>query len=386
MFGNGEPWDRNRKLIRKALELPSFRPVLEDVIRHEMDMAFQNLETYDCTKPIKLGEAFLVPSINIIAGALRGAPLPPVSEERRALKSVAQDMIDCDFRSLLTKFSFKCPVAAKVLSKLLFTDLVDVRNTLNTLRDEIRKWVEEIRLLSAADDGALAAVKSSIIYSLLTEFGFTEVSEEKEAELVMTLNDMFIAGVTTVQSAFEFILMYLSKYPDEQKRAQEEVERVAGSGDLTWAMQEKMPFVWACILEGLRLAVVVPTFIPHVLTQDMKVDEYTLHKGTIGAFSLCSVHRDEKYFTEPELFDPMRHLEDGKIKQIHSYRPYGFGRRSCVGWDMANIELFLMTTSVLRSFDFWSADNIPPQNMEMKSCFAQHLKNFTCFVIRRSHQ
>ncbi|XP_059142371.1 cytochrome P450 2C23-like [Physella acuta] len=384
LFGSGENWEKNRIRVREALEHPRFKSKLEEVIHHELGIALQKLDAQLTPDPMRLGDVFLEPCVYVVAGVLLGDPVPLDSEDRRVLLSIAQDMFQCNFRSFMTQFSLKCPMTAKLVSTVLFTELVDLQKTISTLRALIRKWVKAIRQRATAKDSPATKLdEASAIYSMLKDVGFHESTEENEAELVMTMNDMFFAGTTTVQSAFEFTLMYLSKYTQHQQRAREEVDRVAGSGPLSWAMKERMPFVWACVLEGLRLATLTPSTIPHVLTQEVKVNEYTLRKGTYGIGSMCSLHRDERFFPSPEVFYPERHLDGQNIRDVPSYRPYGIGRRKCIGWDMADVELFLYTASVLRRYVITSADDTPPQDMEVKSLICCHLKDFRCFVEKR---
>lgn len=62
-------------------------------------------------------------------------------------------------------------------------------------------------------------------------------------------------------------------------------------------------------------------------------------KGMTLVINAFSLHRDPKYFPNPEKFDPDRFSpENYNGKQPYSYIPFSAGQRNCIG---KTIELFL---------------------------------------------
>lgn len=57
-----------------------------------------------------------------------------------------------------------------------------------------------------------------------------------------------------------------------------------------------------------------------------------IQKNQIVLIPFVGIHRDSKYFPNPEKFDPERFSEDNKRKiKPNSYIPFGLGPRSCIG-------------------------------------------------------
>lgn len=57
-----------------------------------------------------------------------------------------------------------------------------------------------------------------------------------------------------------------------------------------------------------------------------------LKTGQLCTYSVYSIHKDKKFFPNPNKFDPERFNDDNK-QNIHpgAYIPFGVGPRNCIG-------------------------------------------------------
>ncbi|XP_037639315.1 steroid 17-alpha-hydroxylase/17,20 lyase [Sebastes umbrosus] len=178
--------------------------------------------------------------------------------------------------------------------------------------------------------------------------------------LLMTVGDIFGAGVETTTTVLKWAITYLIHHPQVQKRIQEELDNKVGR-DRSPQLSDRgsLPYLEATIREVLRIRPVAPLLIPHVALSDTSIGDFTVRKGTRVIINLWSLHHDEKEWKNPELFDPGRFLNSegtGLIIPSSSYLPFGAGVRVCLGEALAKMELFLFLSWILQRFTL----SVPP--------------------------
>ena len=83
----------------------------------------------------------------------------------------------------------------------------------------------------------------------------------------------------------------------------------------------------------------------------MFIDNYRVPKGTTVLIFIYQIHRDEKYFPQPELFNPDRFLPANcEYLPSYAYIPFSAGRRNCVGQRFAQLEAKIMIANMVRNF------------------------------------
>lgn len=142
-------------------------------------------------------------------------------------------------------------------------------------------------------------------------------------------------------------------YPNVQRKAQEELDRVVGRDRLPEvADRQSLPYVSAIVKEILRWNPILPAVYHKSLADDW-YEGYFIPAGSIVIGNTWAVLNDAERYPDPEPFKPERFLTaDG---QLDSQVPdpvevFGYGRRVCAGRHFAQTALFLYIAHVLALF------------------------------------
>ncbi|XP_029177916.1 cytochrome P450 18a1 [Nylanderia fulva] len=185
-----------------------------------------------------------------------------------------------------------------------------------------------------------------------------------DRQMQQILGDLFSAGMETVKTTLEWSLLLMMHNPDKAKAVQDELDAVVGRKRLpTFADRPKLPITQATIEEVLRRISVVPLGTTHATTRNVIVNGYTIPAGTEVVPLLYAVNMDSKNWENPEAFEPSRFLNNGEFEnQKKPYLPFGTGKRECLGFQLARMELFLYFSSLMHMFDLR-----PPEGKELPS-------------------
>jgi cytochrome P450 family 135 len=170
------------------------------------------------------------------------------------------------------------------------------------------------------------------VVEMLAHATYEDGSLPDERELRDELLTMLTDGPTS--TSLSWTLERLLRNPDKLERATEEA--LAGA---------ETTYIGAVIKETLRMRPPVQVVVRRLLAP-MRLGGYDLPAGTIVAPCLHLIHRDPRYYEEPERFQPERFL--GRQPGTYNWIPFGGGVRRCLAASYAEMEMKQVLWTILR--------------------------------------
>jgi cytochrome P450 len=213
---------------------------------------------------------------------------------------------------------------------------------------------------------------------------------EDEHAIKWSAASMYAGGADTSVSTMAAFFPAMSMFPDVQRKAQEEIDRVIGSGRLpTPSDREKLPYVNAVAEEAQRWHPIAPMGLPHASDEEDTVDGFRITKGALLVPAIWWFTRDPETYHDPEEFKLERFLPPYS-EPLATNVTFGFGRRVCPGRVLADASLFLTFAQSLAAFDIQKVRDKSGSMVEPVHTFSSgiiaHPGSFEVQVLPRNKQ
>ncbi|XP_015790061.1 cytochrome P450 4c21-like [Tetranychus urticae] len=199
-----------------------------------------------------------------------------------------------------------------------------------------------------------AALDESIMVYLFDQIlNETESVDQAIEATVEEMKTLFIAGYDGPNNALVWLIYVLGLNNDVQEKIYQEVadfdEHLVDLDVIKqWTYTEQ------CVKEILRLFPPAP-FASRLVTEDEPFNDKVLPKGAFIFFSIYSIHRDERIYSNATKFDPDR-FEQSNASSLPSgsYIPFGLRPRDCIGQRFAMVQMKLLVALLVKHFQIKS--------------------------------
>ena len=184
------------------------------------------------------------------------------------------------------------------------------------------------------------------------------MSDKEMIDEIMTL---IVAGSETSATTLNWTWYALARYPQVLQRAQQEVDTAHYDTAPGFEHTEQLGYIRQVVEEVLRLYPPVWLYTRKAIDAD-EINGVHITPGMDIFISPYFLHRNPRYWPEPERFDPARFSEDAvKVRHKFAYLPFSAGPRRCIGDYFAMVETQIHFGLMLRHITMHYLDDTPPE-------------------------
>ncbi|KGN63392.1 cytochrome P450 89A2 [Cucumis sativus] len=182
-------------------------------------------------------------------------------------------------------------------------------------------------------------------------------------EIVTICSEFLVGGTDTTCTALQWTMANIVKNPEIQHKLFSEMKEVMGDGpgkEVKEEDLEKIPYLKAVVLEGLRRHPPGHFVLPHTVTEDTVLENYVIPKNGTVNFMVAEMGWNSKVWEDPMEFKPERFMKGGgggvefditgskEIKMM----PFGIGRRMCPGFELAILHMEYFIGNLIWKFEW----------------------------------
>ncbi len=212
---------------------------------------------------------------------------------------------------------------------------------------------------------------------LFTEDAGGPMTDEQVRDEAMTL---LLAGHETVGNALTYTWYLLSQNPEAEARLHTELDSVLGGRSPTLEDVPKLPYTEMVFAESMRL--LPPAWaLGYLALRDVRIGGYDIPKGAVVNVVQYLLHRDPRFWEEPEKFKPERFSPEAKAgRPRFAYFPFGGGSRQCIGESFAWMEGVLALATLARH---WAPRPVAGYKLELFPSITMRPKHGMPMVLHR---
>ncbi|KAH9933430.1 cytochrome P450 monooxygenase [Fomitopsis serialis] len=383
-LGYGERWRLHRRLMQASFgdqaALARLRPVQQrETIALLLRLA-QEPDAFACH--IKRFAAAL------IMGSTYGKPYDEdFLSSGEAIVQMLVDVAGTPTAALVDNLPFSTYVPSWILGILFGSGLLETRSVLE-------------RVMNSSFEDAKAAMNSGTA----TDSFITHIMDASASKLHQLGDDedvkkiafiVFLAGFGALTIPVNTFLVTMALHEDVFAKAQQNIDEVVGTERLPdLSDRDSLPYVDAILWEVYRINPPLRLSVPRRVMEEDEYCGYRVPKGTLVLPNIWQMAHDANHYTDPDTFNPDRFIDPATGKHAGlDPREYifSFGRRACPGQRFSDDSLWLVTASIIATFNVKKAldaegrEIMPSLTVKLPG-LTGHLEKFECSIQPRSQR
>jgi cytochrome P450 len=329
LFGNGlitsaEAYHRRqRRLIQPLFDHASIASYVEVMCKHAIAMA----KSWAPGRTIAIDTAMYELTMTTVGEIMFSAEMaqPAIAEAQRSLPALSKDTIR---RAFVPELFDKLPLP--------------IHRGFGTAPERLHRVLDQLIQDYHASRDDHHDLLALVLSARDPETGETMTDQQARDELLTIL----VAGTEPTAVTLAWAFHELGRHPEVQEKLRDELESVLEGGPVTHSNMRHLAYTNQVLSEVTRmhpaLAVMRRPTVP------LELGGVSIPAGTELAFSPRALHRDSRYFDDPDTFDPDRWLPE-RAQQVPrtAFIPFSDGSRRCIGENFGWVEMVVALASII---------------------------------------
>jgi cytochrome P450 len=333
LFGNGlltsegDFWLRQRRMMQPAFH----RARIANYATTMTGCATALLESWKPCEPIDLHDAMMRLTLQVVGKTLFSADVERDAPQVGASLHVLLEFT-ADFRRLIMIPNW-LPTPQNLRAKAAVRQLTEI--------------IDRIILERRQSDQDTGDLLSMLIHAQDEDGSHMTTQQLRDEALTL-----FLAGHETTASTLSWTWWLLAQHSGVEEKLHTELDSVLNGRVPTIDDLPRLTYTNCILSESMRLY--PPAWaIARMAIDDHELAGYPVPKGTGVAALPWVVHRDPRWYENPEQFLPER-WEGDLLKKIprFAYFPFSFGARQCIGNAFALMEANLVLATIAQQYRF----------------------------------
>ncbi|WP_255195489.1 cytochrome P450 [Halorarius litoreus] len=337
LLSEGEFWRQQRKRAQPAFDPRRITSLADRMVEHTRS----HIADWDDGDVVDIREEMAQLTVKIIVDAMFATTVDDDTTER----------IQAALEPLGARFE---PDAVRFLTPnwVPTRENREFHDAVGTLEDVLDDIVAERR------DGGVDDDAQDLLAIMLRATAANEIDDRVLRDELMT---MLLAGHDTTALTLTYALYLLDENPAARDRLTSEVDDLLDGRPPTASDVHEMAFASRVLNEAMRLYPPVYVMFRQPRT-DVKLGGYRVPEDALVMLPQWVVHRDPRFYDDPETFDPDRWApERVRERPNYAFFPFGGGPRICIGKQFSLLEARLILGVLLQQFDLHRTSDAPLQ-------------------------
>jgi cytochrome P450 len=330
LTSEGDFWRRQRRLAQPAFHRDRLATFVQIMTSAAEDL-LNKWESLPDGTTVNISTSMMNVTVDIVCKAMFSTDVED-----------AVEVVNREFNIANEKLVRRITSPVKIPLWLPIPEIKKEKNAYSAIRGVVKQIIDKRRNSNEQYDDLLA-----MLMEAKDEDTGEMMSNEQILDEVVTI---FLAGHETTAVALSWLFNCVEENPEVEEKLLSEEASVLNNRAPQLEDLRALDYTRMVIDETLRLYPPAWVIGRNALDDD-EIGGYHIPKGINVLIPVYSIHRDARYWENPEQFIPERFSKE-KAKNYHKfmYFPFGGGPRLCIGNNFALMEMQLIVPMILRKY------------------------------------